>query len=234
MELLRYVTIFDIESEWEALGCTINPKKFIDEYIGNARTFSHQTEIISCFLYDLERNSNPNEKGHDAKNIFTSTLSPRGELRVEIRCMGKNGINLLPSGMKGSGRTYNPEEYEDLLNNCLTHYIVVDITSFPNLYITPIRASQVLNFKQKGIMKFGASYNTPVHTFYSLFFNKNRDEIGFKERKITKKMNEEEKKEMKKAIDNIDNYNYHRNMKKGKLGDIDCFNNNHLEEIFTL
>lgn len=88
----------------------------------DGRTYGLQMPKWLCTIYD-NLIYNPNEKSYyDASN----------ENRLyEIRVMTENGVDFVPSYMKGIGRSYNEREYLIKLDN-IQGYLITSLEYLPN------------------------------------------------------------------------------------------------------
>lgn len=111
----------------------------------DGRVISRFSEYWAARLYDFEKSSNANQKGHDG--VIRSPLL--GELRVCIRSLTSAGIRFQRSGNIGSGRTCTRQALVDALSD-IAYVIAVDITQFPVIHTLPTPASRLLALVEAG------------------------------------------------------------------------------------
>ncbi len=134
------------------------------EGFSDARVVSRFSEYWAAKVYGFVKCKNTNEAGYDGYIDSENTL--QGVIAVAIRSIGKSGIKFQQSKFIGSGRKCTVEDLVDSLKH-VDYEIVIDITSFPDVLMLPIKSDILLNFVRDGLLKpSGWSKNK----FYTVLF----------------------------------------------------------------
>ena len=68
--------------------------------------------------------------------------------KFEVRVLTRNGVDFLPSKMKGIGREFNQDGFYEKLN-LIKGFIIVDIRNLPNMCISSIESNTIKNLNIK-------------------------------------------------------------------------------------
>lgn len=145
------------------------------ENLKDGRSGSWWLESTISDAYNLTHSKDKNGL-YDAsiENINSTLVS---QIRIGIKTLSKNGVDLRQSGFKGRGfKSINDELKRIALSSSIylsDYHIIVDTIDAPTLFFNPIKSLEIMYFLNNE--KFPLVLNRDV--FYKTFYEKSLDEL---------------------------------------------------------